>query len=79
MYGKNKTLVRPNVSNKAQLALFHTFSLTLCSPRSTIGTFDHLPNLTFGTDIGPMQNELDPIVLHLWTQWLCLELGVNIH
>ena len=52
--------------------------LTLCSPSSKIGTAAHLPTLTFGTDNGAMQNELNPIVLHLWTQWHCLELRVNI-
>ena len=56
-----------------------TFKLTLCSPNLTIGTSAHLPSLTFGTDIGVMQNELNPLVLHLWTQWHCLELSVNFH
>ena len=49
--------------------------LTLCSPSSTIGTAACSPSSTFGTDNGAMQNEL----LHLWTQWHCLELSVNIH
>ena len=37
------------------------------------------PTSTFGTDNGAMQNELNPIVLHLCTQWHCLELSLNIH
>ena len=49
--------------------------LTLCLPSSTIGTATHLPNSTFGTDNGAMQNELNQIVLHLCTQWHCLELS----
>ena len=53
--------------------------LTLCSPRSTIGTATPLPNSTIGTDNRAIQNELNPIVLHLCTQWHCLELSVNIH
>ena len=50
--------------------------LTLCSPSSTIGTSAGLPSSTFGTDTGATQNELNPIVLHLWTQCLCLENSV---
>ena len=56
-----------------------TIFLTRCSPSLTIGTCTHLPNSTFGTDKGPNQNELNPIVLHLWTQWHCLELSVHKH
>ena len=41
--------------------------LTLCSPSSIIGTAARSPTLTFGTDNGAIQNELNPIVLHLWT------------
>ena len=36
------------------------------------------PTSPFGTDNGAMQNELNPIVLHLWTQWHRLELSVSI-
>ena len=50
--------------------------LTLWSPSSTIGTSARLPSSTFGTDTGAMQNELNPIVLHLWTQCHCLENSV---
>ena len=52
---------------------------TLCSPSSTIGTAAHSPTSTFGTDNRAMQNDLNPIVLHLCTQWHCLELSINIH
>ena len=52
--------------------------LTLCWPSSMIGTSTCSPNSTFGTDKGTMQNELNPIVLYLWTQLHCLELSVNI-
>ena len=45
-------------------------TLTL-SPSSTIGTAARSPTSTFGTDNGAMQNELNPIVLHWWTQWHC--------
>ena len=38
-----------------------------------------LARLTFGTNTVAMHTELNPIVLHLWTQWHCLELSVNIH
>ena len=51
--------------------------LTLCLPSSTIGTAACSPNSTFGTDNGAFHNELNPIVLHLCTQWHCLELSVN--
>ena len=53
-------------------------SLTLCSPSSTFGTTARSQDLTFGTNTGAMQNELNPIESHLWTQWHCLELSVNI-
>ena len=43
-----------------------------------IGTSAHLPTSNFGTDNGAMQIELNPIVLHLWTQWHCLELSVSM-
>ena len=36
------------------------------------------PDLTFGTNTVAMHPELNPIVLHLWTQWHCLALIVNI-
>ena len=49
--------------------------LTLCSPSSTFGTSVCLPDLTFGTNTVAMHTELNPIVLHLWTQWHCLELS----
>ena len=58
----------------------HPWPLTLCSPSSMIGTTACQPTSTFGTDNGAIQNELNPIiVLHLWTQWHCLELSANIH
>ena len=52
--------------------------VTLCSPSSTTGTAACSPTSTFGTDNGAMQNNLNPIVLHLWTQWHCLELSITI-
>ena len=54
-------------------------SLTLCLPSLTIGTAARSPTSTFGTENVAMQNELNPIVFHLWTQWHCLELSVDIH
>ena len=55
------------------------FRLTLCSPSSKIGTATPSPNSIFGTDNRATQTELNPIVLHLCTQWYCLELNVTIH
>ena len=52
--------------------------LTLCSPSSTFGTSAHSPDFTFGTNTLTTHTELNPIVLHLWTQWHCLELIVNM-
>ena len=55
----------------------HSF-LSLCSPCSTFGTSAHSPDLTFGTNRLAVHNELNPIVLHLLTQWHCLELSLKI-
>ena len=52
--------------------------LTLCSHCSPFGSYTRSQDWTFGTDTGTMQNELNPIVLHFWTQWHCLELSVII-
>ena len=37
------------------------------------------PDLTFDMNTVAMHTALNPIVLHLWTQWHCMELIVNIH
>ena len=56
---------------------FNITALTLCSPSLTFGTSapppPPLPDSTFGTNTVAMHTELNPIVLHLWTQWHCLE------
>ena len=53
------------LENSVLPALNETECWTLCSPSSLIGTAAHSPSSTFGTDYGAMQNELNPIVLHL--------------
>ena len=54
--------------------------LTLYSSNSTFGTSAYSPDSTFGTNTVAMHTELNLIVLHLhiWTQWHCLELTVNV-
>ena len=55
-----------------------------CRTRTTLNSlfakFDNWHSCsTFGTDNKATQTELNPIVLHLCTQWHCLELSVTIH
>ena len=52
--------------------------LTLCSPSSTYGTSSRSPELSFGTNTVAMHTEFNPIVLHSWIQWHCMELIVTI-
>ena len=44
-----------------------------------VGGGEALSMPLFGTDNGAMENELNPIVLHVCTQCHCLEPSVNIH
>ena len=63
----------------AQIHFIIVFFLNLCLPSSTFGTSAHSPDSTLAQTQLQCTLSFNPIVLHLWTQWHCLELIVNLH